>query len=68
MEFIANNIESKQWQQREAAVMAFGSILEGPSPDNLKPCIDQVETLLYLLTLTLNFHFSGPANYHQTAA
>lgn len=41
MSFIAANIENKQWQNREAAVMAFGSILEGPSPDKLKPCIDQ---------------------------
>ena len=42
MTFIAQNIESQSWQNREAAVMAFGSILEGPSPENLKPLIDQV--------------------------
>ena len=46
MNFIAANIESKQWQNREAAVMAFGSILEGPSPDKLKPCIDQVLNII----------------------
>ena len=42
MDFIAANIDHQKWQHREAAVMAFGSILEGPSPDNLKTCINQV--------------------------
>ena len=42
MEFIGSNFENPKWQNREAALMCFGSILEGPSVENLKPAIDQV--------------------------
>ena len=42
MDFIGSNFESPKWQHREAALMCFGSILEGPSVENLKPAIDQV--------------------------
>ena len=49
MEFIAANIEHQKWQHREAAVMAFGSILEGPSPENLKQVINQVIEYSYLV-------------------
>jgi len=41
MEFIGSNFENPKWQNREAALMCFGSILEGPSVENLKPAIDQ---------------------------
>ncbi|KAF9602487.1 hypothetical protein IFM89_028501 [Coptis chinensis] len=33
--FIEENISKPDWRQREAATYAFGSILEGPSPDKL---------------------------------
>ncbi|CAA6671524.1 unnamed protein product [Spirodela intermedia] len=35
MPFIQKNINEPEWRQREAATYAFGSILEGPSPDKL---------------------------------
>ncbi|KAK1301945.1 Transportin-1 [Acorus calamus] len=35
MPFIEENITKPDWRQREAATYAFGSILEGPSPDKL---------------------------------
>ncbi|KAL5551556.1 hypothetical protein UlMin_001732 [Ulmus minor] len=35
MPFIEENIAKPDWRQREAATYAFGSILEGPSPDKL---------------------------------
>ncbi|XP_068752252.1 importin subunit beta-1-like [Montipora capricornis] len=35
--FITANIELEDWKSRDAAVMAFGSILEGPDPNSLKP-------------------------------
>ncbi|CAF0944344.1 unnamed protein product [Brachionus calyciflorus] len=41
MPFINDNIKNPNWQFREAAVMAFGSIIEGPSPDKLKPIVEQ---------------------------
>ena len=42
MDFIGSNFENPKWQNREASLMCFGSILEGPAVENLKPAIDQV--------------------------
>jgi importin subunit beta-1 len=33
--FISDNFGNQNWHYREAAVMAFGSILEGPDPSTL---------------------------------
>ncbi|XP_010912456.1 importin subunit beta-1 [Elaeis guineensis] len=40
MPFIEENITKPDWRQREAATYAFGSILEGPSPDKLTPIVN----------------------------
>lgn len=39
--FVESNIASQRWQQREAAVMAFGCVLEGPDPRKLEPIVTQ---------------------------
>ena len=44
--FIEQNITSQDWHFREAAVMAFGSILDGPDPTVLAPLIHQALPLL----------------------
>ncbi|KAF8335779.1 karyopherin Kap95 [Cantharellus anzutake] len=44
--FIESNITSQDWHQREAAVMAFGSILDGPDPQVLAPLIHQALPVL----------------------
>ncbi|KAA8912681.1 hypothetical protein TRICI_003399 [Trichomonascus ciferrii] len=41
LNFVSNNLTSESWQQREAAVMAFGSILDGPDPNELRGLIGQ---------------------------
>lgn len=41
LQFVEQNIGSQDWKEREAAVMAFGSILEGPEPEQLNTLIDQ---------------------------
>jgi len=41
MPFINDNIKSTNWQFRDAAVMAFGSIIEGPTVEKLKPIVEQ---------------------------
>jgi importin subunit beta-1 len=40
MPFIEENITKPDWRQREAATYAFGSILDGPSPEKLVPLIN----------------------------
>ncbi|GFP93669.1 importin subunit beta-1 [Phtheirospermum japonicum] len=40
MPFIENNLTKHDWRQREAATYAFGSILEGPSPDKLTSIVN----------------------------
>ncbi|KAI9593453.1 karyopherin Kap95 [Syncephalis fuscata] len=44
--FIESNIRNENWHGREAAVMAFGSILDGPQPENLAPLVAQAFPLL----------------------
>ncbi|CAM9022988.1 hypothetical protein WICANDRAFT_81407 [Wickerhamomyces anomalus NRRL Y-366-8] len=41
LSFVEQNISSPEWRNREAAVMAFGSILDGPDRDQLKVLIAQ---------------------------
>lgn len=41
LQFVEQNITSTNWRNREAAVMAFGSILDGPDRDQLKILIGQ---------------------------
>ncbi|KAF9209269.1 karyopherin beta [Haplosporangium sp. Z 27] len=41
IQFVEANIRNAQWQYREASVMAFGSIMEGPSPELLAPPVAQ---------------------------
>ncbi|KAF3782494.1 Importin subunit beta-1 [Nymphaea thermarum] len=38
--FVEENITKPEWRRREAATYAFGSILEGPSPDKLSSFVD----------------------------
>lgn len=39
LSFVESNIQSQDWHMREASVMAFGSILEGPNPTVLGPLV-----------------------------
>lgn len=41
MTFITQNIESSDWRQKEAAIMAFGSILDGPDTAKITPLVRQ---------------------------
>ncbi|KAI3517738.1 hypothetical protein L1887_16957 [Cichorium endivia] len=40
MPFVEENITKPDWRQREGATYAFGSILEGPSPNKLIPLVN----------------------------
>ncbi|KAI0092262.1 armadillo-type protein [Irpex rosettiformis] len=54
--FIEANIRSADWHQREAAVMAFGSILEGPDPAVLMPLVNQALQILLDMMADSNVH------------
>ncbi|XP_073021503.1 importin subunit beta-1-like [Primulina eburnea] len=57
MPFIEENITKGDWRQREAATYAFGSILEGPSPDKLTPIVNvALSFMLAALTNDPNSH------------
>lgn len=57
MPFIEENITKPDWRQREAATYAFGSILEGPSPDKLTSIVNvALNFMLQALTKDLNSH------------
>lgn len=48
--FIKENIKHPDWRYRDASVMAFGSILEGPELNQLKPLVIQaMPTLIDLM-------------------
>jgi importin subunit beta-1 len=44
--FVTSNIVSSDWRFKEAAIMAFGSILDGPSQETLVPIVGQAMTVL----------------------
>ncbi|CAI8619622.1 unnamed protein product [Vicia faba] len=57
MPFIEENITKPDWRQREAATYAFGSILEGPSPEKLVPLVNMaLSFMLNALTKDPNNH------------
>jgi importin subunit beta-1 len=47
MAFVQENIQdASNWRKREAAITAFGAILEGPDPDTLAPLVVQGASVL----------------------
>ncbi|OMO87905.1 hypothetical protein CCACVL1_08665 [Corchorus capsularis] len=55
--FVEENIAKPDWRQREAATYAFGSILEGPSPEKLIPLVNvALSFMLSALTKDPNSH------------
>jgi importin subunit beta-1 len=56
LQFIESNIKAQDWHQREAAVMTFGSILEGPDPDVLKTLVTQALPVLIDMMSDENTH------------
>ncbi|KAJ2001082.1 karyopherin Kap95 [Coemansia thaxteri] len=44
--FVEQHIRNPDWHYREAAVMAFGSILDGPEPSVLNPLVTQALPVL----------------------
>ncbi|KAG1897338.1 karyopherin Kap95 [Suillus fuscotomentosus] len=54
--FIEAHIKAQDWHQRKAAIMLFGSILEGPDPQVLTPLVNQALPLLIGIMNDENLH------------
>ncbi|KAH9893956.1 ARM repeat-containing protein [Cubamyces lactineus] len=54
--FIEANIRASDWHMREAAVMTFGSILDGPDPNVLTPLVNQALPILIDMMADSNIH------------
>ena len=66
--FIKEHIKHPDWRYRDASVMAFGSILEGPELSQLKPLVIQVtmttaRTLAMQVTMTTALTLSDAGNH-----
>jgi importin subunit beta-1 len=49
--FIEANIKSSDWRSRDASVLCFGQILDGPSPTTLTPLVEQaLPTIIEMMT------------------
>jgi hypothetical protein len=46
MPFVQANITSPNWRMKEAAIMAFCSVLDGPSPKDMRPIVNQAMPVL----------------------
>jgi len=47
--FVTSNIQQADWKLRDAAVMAFGSVLEGPDPEKIANPVKEAIALLIAL-------------------
>ena len=54
--FIEANIRNVDWHYREAAVMVFGSIIDGPDPTVLTPLVNQALPILIDMMSDENIH------------
>nr|XP_033332037.1 importin subunit beta-1 isoform X1 [Megalopta genalis] len=60
--FVKDNIKSADWRYRDAALMAFGSVLGGLDPGTVKPLVEQaMPTLIELM-------YDGSVAVRDTAA
>lgn len=44
--FVKEHINNPDWRYRDAAVMAFGCIMEGPDPNSLRPLVEHAMPML----------------------
>lgn len=56
MPFVQRNVASTNWREREAAVFAFGSILDGPQPEKISSVFTP-ESFKFLLNMLKDSDF-----------
>lgn len=63
LEFVESNLSSNDWKHREAAVMAFGSILDGPDRSELKILIGQALPPIFALIQDKNLQVKDTVSW-----
>ena len=63
LQFVEQNLRVADWQKRDAAVSAFGAIMEGPDEKTLEPLVKQALPLLLEKMQDDNIHVRDSAAY-----
>jgi importin subunit beta-1 len=63
LQFVEANLRVQDWQKRDAAVSAFGAIMEGPDEKVLEPLVKQALPLLLERMQDDNIHVRDSAAY-----
>lgn len=63
LQFVEANLRSSDWHFRDAAVSAFGAIMEGPEEKVLDPIVKQALPVLIEMMSDKNFHVQDSAAY-----
>lgn len=63
MPFVQNNVNHENWRNREAATMAFGCILEGPSTQSLAALVEQGVPVLLTRLKDSNINVQDTASW-----
>ncbi|KAL3426534.1 hypothetical protein PVAG01_00043 [Phlyctema vagabunda] len=61
--FVEANLRAEDWHQRDAAVSAFGAIMEGPDDKNLEPIVKQALPVLIGMMDDKVIHVKDSAAY-----
>lgn len=61
--FVERNVTNQDWRFRDASIMAFGSILEGPSPSTLQPFVMQALPIIIQSTTDRSVQVQDTASW-----
>ncbi|RDW92596.1 hypothetical protein BP5796_01990 [Coleophoma crateriformis] len=63
LSFVEQNLRAEDWHQRDAAVSAFGAIMEGPDDKTLEPIVKQALPVLISMMEDESIHVKDSAAY-----
>ncbi|KAF7550482.1 hypothetical protein G7046_g7996 [Stylonectria norvegica] len=63
LQFVESNLRSDDWHNRDAAVSAFGAIMEGPDEKVLDPIVKQALPILITMMEDQSFHVKDSTAY-----
>lgn len=63
LQFVEGNLRSEDWHNRDAAVSAFGAVMEGPEPESLEPIVKQAFPVILSMMSDESLHVRDSAAY-----